>query len=66
MLNPKKSAKYYLKKANYNRKEAKELVYKQLYKVNNHYPYGLHWIQIVSYYEDVIKLIYNIQKPTKQ
>jgi hypothetical protein len=60
MLNPKKSAKYYLKKANYNREEAKDLVYKQFDRITEKLPYGLQWINKSAYYHDVIELIDNI------
>jgi N-glycosylase/DNA lyase len=67
MLNPKKSAKYYLKKANYNREEAKELVYKQVERVRRQCPrMNLSWMNKAAYYADVTELIDNIQKPTKQ
>lgn len=44
MLNPKKSAKYYLKKANYNREEAKELVYKQVERVRKQHNFIITFI----------------------
>lgn len=60
MLNPKKSAKYYLKKANYNREEAKELVYNQLDKMIYKHTYGLQYLNKVAFYQEVLKLIDNI------
>lgn len=52
-----KSAKYYLKKANYNREEAKELVYKQLDKFIYKYTYGLQYLNKVAFYQEVLKII---------
>ncbi len=58
MLNPKKSAKYYLKKANYNREEAKELVYKQVERVRKQHPQmNLSWMNKAAYYADVTEWI---------
>jgi hypothetical protein len=57
MLNPKKSAKYYLKKANYNREEAKELVCKQMDRITKKLPYGLQWLNKSAYYDEVKYLI---------
>jgi hypothetical protein len=57
MLNPKKSAKYYLKKANYNREEAKELVCKQMDRMTKKLPYGLQWLNKSAYYDEVVRLI---------
>ena len=52
-----KSAKYYLKKANYNREEAKELVYKQLDKLIYKHTYGLQYLNKVAFYQEVLKII---------
>lgn len=58
MLNPKKSAKYYLKKANYNKAKAKLLVYDRLgYLSKKKKPYGLDWLNKAAYYVEVIRLI---------
>jgi hypothetical protein len=56
-MNPKKSAKYYLKKANYNREEAKELVCKQMDRMTKKLPYGLQWLNKSEYYDEVVRLI---------
>jgi hypothetical protein len=57
MLNPKKSAKYYLKKANYNKAKAKLLVYDRLGYLSKKKPYGLDWLNKAAYYDEVVRLI---------
>lgn len=57
MQSVKKSANYYLKKANGHKGQALLLVTARLIQLSFIYPYGLQYLNKFAFYEEVIELI---------